>query len=85
MSVYQWFAFFLIIQVIHYLGTWKMYVAAGRKSWEAAVPVYNAIVLMKIINRPTWYTILLFLPIVNLIMFAVVWVETLRSFGKNTS
>ena len=85
MSVYQWFPFFLIIQVIHYLGTWKMYVAAGRKSWEAAVPVYNAIVLMKIINRPTWYTILLFLPIVNLIMFAVVWVETLRSFGKNTS
>lgn len=60
-----------------------MYVAAGRKSWEAAIPIYNCIVLMKIINRPTWYTILLFLPVINLIMFAVVWVETLRSFGFN--
>ena len=85
MSTYQWFVFFLIIQVIHYLGTWKLYVAAGRKSWEAAVPIYNAIVLMKIINRPTWYTVLLFIPVVNLIMFPVVWVETLRSFGKNTT
>ena len=85
MTVYQWFVFFLILQVVHFIGTWKMYEAAGRKRWEAAVPIYNAIVLMKIINRPTWYTILLFVPIVNLIMFPVVWVETLRSFGKNTT
>lgn len=62
-----------------------MYEAAGRKRWEAAVPVYNAVVLMKIINRPTWWTILLFIPVVNLIMFPVVWVETLRSFGKNST
>ncbi|WP_339612073.1 signal peptidase I, partial [uncultured Planktosalinus sp.] len=46
---------------------------------------YNAVVLMKIINRPWWYTILLFIPIINLIMFPVVWVETLRSFGKNST
>src|SRR3970040_2140435 len=85
MTVYQWFCFLLIVQVIHFLGTWKLYEAAGRKRWEAAIPVYNAIVLMKIINRPTWWTILLFVPVVNLIMFPVVWVETLRSFGKNST
>ena len=85
MSILQWFIFFLVLQVVHYLGTWKLYEKAGRKSWEAAVPVYNSIVLMKIINRPTWWTALLFVPIVNLIMFIVVWVETLRSFGKNTT
>lgn len=84
MTVLQWFIFFLAIQVIHYLGTWKLYKKAGRKSWEAAIPVYNAIVLMRIINRPRWWVILLFIPIINLIMFPVVWVETLRSFGKNT-
>jgi signal peptidase I len=83
MTLEQWFIFFLIIQVIHGFGTWKLYLKAGRKAWEAFVPVYNAIVLMKIINRSPWWTILLFLPIVNLIMFAVVWVETARSFGKN--
>jgi len=84
MTLTQWFIFILIIQVVHGLGTWKLYVKAGRQAWEAFIPVYNAVILMKIINRSPWWTILLFLPIINLIMFPVVWVETARSFGKNT-
>lgn len=83
MTAFQWFIFFLVVQLVHGLGTWKLYEKAGRKSWEAFIPVYNAIILMKIINRPTWYTALLFVPVVNLIMFIVCWVDTLRSFGKN--
>jgi signal peptidase I len=85
MNIYLWFIFFLGVQIIHYLGTWKLYEKAGRKSWEAGIPIYNSIVLMKIINRPTWWTFLLFIPIINLIMFPVIWVETLRSFGRRSS
>lgn len=85
MSWTAWFVFFLIVQVVHFAGTWKLYKKAGREAWEAAVPVYNAVVLMKIINRPWWWTILLFIPIVNLIMFPVIWVETIRSFGRNSA
>ena len=80
----QWIIFILIVQVIHFLGTWKLYVKAGRKAWEAAIPIYNAIVLMQIINRPKWWVILLFIPIINLLMFPVIWVETIRSFGRNS-
>ena len=83
MSWTGWILFILIVQVVHFFGTWKLYIKAGRKAWEAAIPVYNGVVLMKIINRPWYWTILLFIPIVNLIMFPVVWVETLRSFGRN--
>jgi signal peptidase I len=85
MTLYLWLVFFLVVQLIHFLGTWKIYESAGRKRWAAAVPVYNAIVLMKIIGRPTWWTVLLFIPIINLILFPVIWVETLRSFGKKTT
>src|SRR5690606_37940072 len=85
MTLTQLFIVILIIQIIHGLGTWKLYIKAGRQAWEAFVPVYNAVILMKIINRPWYWTILLFLPIVNLIMFPVVWVETARSFGKNSA
>ena len=84
MTLVQWFVFFLLVQIVHFLGTWKLYEAAGRKRWEAAIPVYNAIILMKIIGRPTWWTILLFIPIINLIIFPVIWIETLRSFGKRS-
>ncbi|WP_025741443.1 signal peptidase I [Aquimarina pacifica] len=85
MTLTQWFIFFLILQVIHFLGTWKLYIKAGRKAWEAIIPVYNAVILMKIINRPWWWVILLFVPVINVIMIPVIWVETIRSFGKNTT
>jgi len=85
MTLLQWFIFFLAVQVVHFLGTWKLYEKAGRKPWEAAVPVYNAVVLMQIINRPRWWAVLLFIPIVNLIMFPVIWVQTLRAFGKRSA
>ena len=83
MTFTEWFIFFLVLQVIHFLGTWKLYVKAGRQAWEAIIPIYNAVVLLKIINRPKWWVILLFLPIINLLMFPVIWVETIRSFGFN--
>lgn len=73
------------MQIIHGLSTWKLYAKAGRKPLESFIPIYNLVVLMKIINRPRWWVVLLFVPIINLIMIPVVWVETIRSFGKNTT
>lgn len=85
MSITSWIIVLVIIQIIHAVCTWKLYEVAGRKAWEAFVPVYNAVVLMKIINRPWWWTILLFLPVINLIMFPVIWVDTLASFNRFTT
>ena len=83
MTFLEWFLFFIAIQLVHFAGTWKLYQKAGRKSWEAIVPIYNAIILMKIIKRPKWWVILLFFPIVNQLMFPILWIETARSFGFN--
>jgi len=81
MNFTEWFLFFLVIQVLHFLGTWKLYVKADRKAWEAAIPIYNGIVLMQIINRPKWWILLLFIPVINLLMFPIIWIETVRTFG----
>ncbi|MFM7895147.1 MAG: signal peptidase I [Flavobacterium sp.] len=85
MEISGWLIFILLVQVIHGIGTWKLYVKAGRKSWEAFVPVYNGIVLMQIINRPKWWILLLFIPVINLFMFPIIWIETLRTFGKKST
>ncbi|MCK5815288.1 MAG: signal peptidase I [Flavobacteriaceae bacterium] len=79
-----WLLFILGVQVVHFLATWKLYVKAGKKAWEAAIPVYNAVVLMQIIKRPKWWVILLFIPIINLLMFPIIWIETIRTFGKKS-
>ena len=83
MAINEWLIFFLIVQVIHFAGTWKLYQRANRKAWEAAIPVYNAFILMRIIKRPKWWVFLLFVPIINQLMFPIIWIETARSFGFN--
>ena len=85
MTFTQWFLFILFVQFVHFFGTWKLYQRAGYKPWQAAIPIYNAVVLMKIINRPRWWVLMFFMPIINLIIFPVVWVETARSFGKRST
>ena len=73
-----------IVNLIHGLGTWKLYTKAGYKSWQSFIPIYSIFILMKIINRSRWWIILLTLPVINVIMIPVVWVELSRSFGKNS-
>jgi len=83
MSEIQWILFALLLQVVHFLGTWKLYKAAGEQAWKAIVPVYNAVVFLKILHRPKWWVVLLFFPVINLMMFMVLWVDTAKHFGKN--
>ncbi|NCF30948.1 MAG: signal peptidase I [Bacteroidetes bacterium] len=83
MSGIQWIIFGLAIQVVHFLGTWKLYKVAGEAPWKAIVPVYNAIVFLKIIHRPKWWIFLLFLPVINLMMFMVLWIDTVKHYGKS--
>lgn len=85
MEISGWLLFILLVQLIHGIGTWKLYVKAGRKAWEAFIPLYNGIVLMQMINRPKYWILLLFIPVINLFLFPIIWIETLRTFGKKST
>ena len=73
METTGWLLLIALAQVLHGISTWKLYVKAGRKAWEAFVPVYNGIILMKIINRPKYWILLLFIPVINLFLFPIIW------------
>jgi signal peptidase I len=85
MEITTWIFTILAISTLHGICTWKLYTKAGRKAWEAFVPVYNGIVMMQIINRPKWWILLLFIPIINLLILPVIWIETLRTFNKKST
>ena len=84
MNFNEWLFFILTIQIVHFVGTWRLYTLAGRKSWEALIPIYNGIILMKIIKKPTWWIVLLFFPVINILIFGIIWIETIRVFGKRS-
>lgn len=84
MTFSQWLFFIAICQVYLFVKLWKLYRKAGFAPWLALVPFYNTIILLRIIKRPRWWIILLYTPVINLLMLPVVWVETARSFGRNS-
>ena len=84
MTLSQWALFVLLCQLLMFVKLWKLYKKAGYAPFLAAVPIYNSVILLRIIRRPDWWVILLYFPIVNLLMLPVVWVETARKFGKDS-
>jgi len=85
MDAFTWLVVVLALHMVHGIGTWRFFELAGLKRWAAFVPVYNLMCTMRIINRPGWWTLLLYIPIINLLMIPVMWVELLRSFGHNST
>lgn len=61
---------------------WKVFDKAGEPGWAALVPIYNMVVLLKVVGRPTWWVgLLLFVPFV----FIVVAVDLAKSFGRSAA
>ena len=85
MNSTEWIIIFLVFQIIYFLSTWKLFIKAGEKPIYSLIPFYNLIIMMKIIKRPKWWFILLFIPVINLLMAGVIIIEILRSFGKNSN
>ncbi|NNC82986.1 MAG: hypothetical protein HKN79_05365 [Flavobacteriales bacterium] len=77
-------AIILYLAVIIFLiaAQWKIYQKAGQPGWAAIIPIYNIYILTKIVGKPGWWVLMMFIPFVNLI-FAI-WMTNLlsKSFGQ---
>ena len=73
---------YLAIIVLVIAGGWKMFVKAGQPGWGIIVPILNIYFMLKIAGRPGWWIILFLIPIVNLIVGIIMYVDIAKSFGK---
>ena len=74
---------YLALLVLAIAGGWKMFVKAGKPGWGIIIPIYNLILLLEIAERPTWWIILFFIPIANLIVAILMYIEVAKKFGKS--
>ncbi len=72
----------LAIVVLAIAGLWQTFVKAGQPGWGAIIPIYNIILLLEIAERPIWWFLLMFIPIVNIVICIVVGIDIARNFGK---
>jgi hypothetical protein len=80
-------AFFIIVYLVVIaliiVSVWKIFTKAGKPGWAAIIPIYNIIVLLEIVKKPLWMLILYFIPVANLIVSIIVFVELSNKFGKS--
>lgn len=76
--------FSIVISVITIVSMWKIFKKAGKKGWEAIIPIYNIIVLLQIVDLPTWYIILFFIPFANIYIVFKIYITLAHKFGKST-
>lgn len=76
--------FYLAIIVLLVASVWRVFTKAGEPGWASLIPIYNVIVLLKIVGRPLWWIILLLIPFVGLIFSIIVSIDLAKSFGKGT-
>ena len=72
---------FLGVQLLQGLFLWKGYQKAGYKGWQAFVPIWTMLILLKVIERPWWWIFLVYLPVIGNIMAIVLAYEWLHVFG----
>ncbi len=74
----------LAIVVLMIVAMWKVFAKAGQPGWAIFIPIYNLIVIMRIVGKPWWWLFLFFIPIVNFIVAILIGIRMAKVFGKGT-
>ena len=82
--------FLMIVGIILCLGfivliivsQWKVFTKARQPGWACLVPFYNIYIMTVIAQKPAWWTIILLIPIVNIIFLVMLLNGISTAFGK---
>lgn len=75
----------LALMLFYVAAFWKVFEKAGKPGWAALVPFYNIIVVLQIAGRPTWWLLLMLIPLVNIIVAVVVFIGIAERFGRSAA
>ena len=81
-------AFYVLIIV----AQWKIFTKAGQEGWKALIPIYNVVVLFKIIGLSPWLLLLYLLSVVPVVgwiisiaLSIVSTVKLAKAFNQSTA
>ncbi len=73
----------IILCIVIVAAEWKMYSKAGQPGWAVFIPIYNIIVLMRIIGRHWTRLFVYLIPLYNIIAIIQDIHRLSKSFGKD--
>ena len=54
----------------------------GDNAWMAWIPIINIILMLQVADKPIWWIILMFIPLVNIVIGIIVWMAIAEARGK---
>lgn len=76
-----WLFVYFALLIVMIIAYWKIFTKAGEEGWKSIIPIYNIIVLLKIVGRPWWWLLLMLIPFVNFVILIIVMNDLSKSFG----
>jgi hypothetical protein len=73
--------FYLAFIVLMYAGLWKMFVKAGVEGWKGIIPIYNIVIMWRLVGMSGWYTLLFLIPIVNIVAAIYLYYKVAQAYG----
>ncbi len=61
-------AFYIIVVI----AIWKIFTKAGQKGWKSIIPIYNLVVLYRMIKLNPWLTVFFYLPAILVAIGSVI-------------
>lgn len=81
-SNYILFLYLLPYFLLQIVGLYRLFQKAGEEGWKAIIPIYNHWVWVKIIGKPWWWFALLFIPVINVLVYLGMLVEMAKVFNR---
>ena len=75
---------YLLIYIAVVVGWWMIFTKAGEAGWKSIIPIWNILVLLRIVGREWWWILLMLIPIVNVVIWIIVSLDLAKSFGRGT-
>lgn len=77
--------FIILIAIYVYMAVCLMRMAkktGTANAWFAWIPLLNIWLLVQIAGKEWWWFLLMFIPIVNIVISIIIWMNVARALGK---
>ena len=71
----------LAVAIFYLAAVWKIFTKAGRSGWLSIIPIVKTIVLIQIAGKSGWWVLLLFIPVVDVVVYILLMLELAKAFG----
>lgn len=78
----MYFALFIAFYVLVIIAQWKIFTKAGEAGWKSLIPIYNVVVLYKIIGLSPWLLLIYLASIIPVVGYIAILVLSIISMVK---